>query len=152
MRKNNSANICEVGDLWFTPQTLMINGLLNVIPHFLSNFLKTFIPLMKHRKCIVCFTFFESLNFKPMLPKLFHILNPWLRVLSFGRSVFICISHVVSYLLPINPGAQLNLDITCLYKQWRFRSVGFWRSQLIWSALFVIKYVKLLQWSTVWIK
>ena len=26
----------------------------------------------------------------------------------------------------------LNLDIPCLYKQWRSRSVGFWRCQLIW--------------------
>ena len=26
----------------------------------------------------------------------------------------------------------LNLDITCLCKQYRSRSVGFWRSQLIW--------------------
>ena len=34
----------------------------------------------------------------------------------------------------------LNLDIPCFFKQYRSRSVGFWRSQLIWSALFAILY------------
>ena len=33
------------------------NGLLTVIPHFLNNFLKTFVLLMKHRKCKVCLPF-----------------------------------------------------------------------------------------------
>ena len=37
----------------------------------------------------------------------------------------------------------LNPDIPCLWKQCRSRSVGFWISQLIWSALFAIQYVKL---------
>ena len=39
----------------------------------------------------------------------------------------------------------LNPDIPCLCKQCRSRSVGFWRSQLIWTALFVILYVNLYQ-------
>ena len=41
----------------------------------------------------------------------------------------------------------LNPDRSCLCKQCRSRSVGFWRSQLIWSTLFVIKYVNLYQQS-----
>ena len=38
---------------------------------------------------------------------------------------------------PINPSLAEH-DMPCLSKQCRSRSVGFWRSRLIWSALFVI--------------
>ena len=59
----------EVGGLRFTPQTPIsiwggggrggggrVRGL-NVISGFSDNFLKTFISLMKHRKCKVCLPF-----------------------------------------------------------------------------------------------
>ena len=39
----------------------------------------------------------------------------------------------------------LNPDIPCLYKQCRSRSVGFFRSRLIWICTVVIMYVNLYQ-------
>ena len=46
-----------------------------------------------------------------------------------------CVSYTIITL------ALLNLDMPCLCKQCRSRSVGFFRSQLIWSALFAIQYL-----------
>ena len=40
-------------------------------------------------------------------------------------SSYACSSNILTLVL-------LNLDMPCLYKQCRSRSVGFWRSQLIW--------------------
>ena len=44
----------------------------------------------------------------------------------------------------------LNLDIPCLCKQYRSRSVGFFRSQLIWICTVCYSVCKFL--STIWIK
>ena len=62
--KNNSANMREAGSLRFPPQTPISNRLLNVIPRFSNNFLKTFISLMK-QKMQSLFTF-QSSNAQPM--------------------------------------------------------------------------------------
>ena len=49
----HTVNMREVGSLRFTPQTPISIG----IPRFSNNFLKTFISLMKQRKCKVCLAF-----------------------------------------------------------------------------------------------
>ena len=44
----------------------------------------------------------------------------------------------------------LNPDISCLCKQWRSRSVGFWRSQMIWICTVCHSVCEFI--STIWIK
>ena len=87
--------------------------------------------------------------------KHYALLNHWATPRGKGATLFfqpsVCLSFICHTISNINLTlVLLNLDISCLYKQCRSRSVGFWRSQLIWiSTVYhsVTEYV-----STTWIK
>ena len=48
-----------------------------------------------------------------------------------GKEIIVAVQPIRFFRFSINP-VLLNPDIPCLCKQCRSRSVGFWRSQLIW--------------------
>ena len=56
----------------------------------------------------------------------------------------IIVNHIVK---PVVTLFLMNQDMLCLCKQYRSRSVGFWRSQLIWICTVFIQYVSLYQQS-----